>query len=83
MAASKFAYVKDFEEEKTLLKNTYIVVRIDGKGFSKFTQTHNFTKPNDDRGISLMKKCALTVMNTLTDIILAYGQSDEYSFVFK
>ena len=35
MANSKFEYVKNFEIDNTLLKNTYIVVRIDGKGFTK------------------------------------------------
>ena len=83
MANSKYQYVKDFEIEKALLKNTYIVVRIDGKGFSKFTDTHNFIKPNDERGIGLMNTAAKAVMNSFTDIIIAYGQSDEYSFVFK
>lgn len=83
MATTKFQYVKHFEQDTSLLKNTYIVIRIDGKGFSKFTDAHNFAKPNDDRGIGLMNSAALSVMNTFTEIILAYGQSDEYSFVFK
>ncbi|XP_074865604.1 putative tRNA(His) guanylyltransferase isoform X3 [Carettochelys insculpta] len=30
-----------------------------------------------------MTKCAQTVMQELEDIVMAYGQSDEYSFVFK
>ena len=36
MANSKYEYVKAFEEVKTLLPNTYIVVRIDGRGFHKY-----------------------------------------------
>ena len=36
MSKSKFEYVKDFEIHSELLKNTYIVVRIDGKGFTKY-----------------------------------------------
>jgi tRNA(His) guanylyltransferase len=56
---------------------------LDGKGFSKFTNTHNFKKPNDKRGLDLMNKCAQKVIETFSDIILAYGQSDEYSFAFK
>lgn len=35
MHNSKFAYVKEFETKERLLDNTYIVVRIDGKGFTK------------------------------------------------
>ncbi|XP_027794500.1 probable tRNA(His) guanylyltransferase isoform X2 [Marmota monax] len=30
-----------------------------------------------------MNKCAQTVMEELEDIVIAYGQSDEYSFVFR
>jgi tRNA(His) guanylyltransferase len=36
MANSKFEYVKYFEIDNKLLNNTYIVVRIDGKGFTKY-----------------------------------------------
>ena len=44
---------------------------------------HNYIKPNDDRALDLMSKAAETVMEEFKDIVLAYGQSDEYSFVFK
>ncbi len=30
-----------------------------------------------------MNLAALTVVNTFNEIFIAYGQSDEYSFVFK
>lgn len=30
-----------------------------------------------------MNKCAKVVMTEFTDIVLAYGQSDEFSFVLK
>jgi tRNA(His) guanylyltransferase len=36
MANSKYEYVKDFEREETLLRNTWVVVRIDGRGFHKY-----------------------------------------------
>ncbi|KAL4473667.1 hypothetical protein ABPG74_022531 [Tetrahymena malaccensis] len=83
MACSQYEYVKKFETYQTLLPNTYIVVRIDGKGFTKFTANHNFEKPNDKRGLDLMNKAAESVMETFNEIMLAYGQSDEFSFVFK
>lgn len=35
MANSRYEYVKAFEQSATLLPNTYIVVRIDGRGFHK------------------------------------------------
>ena len=35
MSKSKFEYVKAFEQDDSLLRNTFIVVRIDGRGFHK------------------------------------------------
>jgi len=83
MACSKFEYVKHFESQEKLLPSTYIVVRIDGKGFTKFTTAHAFEKPNDFRGISLMNKAAHVVVSTFPEIWLAYGQSDEFSFILR
>lgn len=83
MSNSKFEYVKEYETHTILLKGTYILVRIDGKAFTKFCENHGFMKPNDIRCIRLMTASALHVCQTFTEIILSYGQSDEYSFVFK
>lgn len=83
MACSRFEYVKNFEQNNSLLKNTFIVVRIDGHAFHKFTALHEYRKPNDIRGLELMNHCASTVMKEFDDIIVAYGQSDEFSFIFK
>jgi tRNA(His) guanylyltransferase len=125
--------VKNFERDEILLPNTWIVVRIDGRGFHKsvlpisalrrswpsfpqrsLTETtyfiplfgvlhihlsrslltpHNltalrlsthysFTKPNDSRALNLMNAAASAVVSSLPDICIAYGVSDEYSFVF-
>ncbi|MGH0124683.1 UNVERIFIED_CONTAM: hypothetical protein FKN15_033335 [Acipenser sinensis] len=83
MAKSKFEYVRNFEEDDTCLRNCWIVVRLDGRNFHKFAEQHSFTKPNDDRALNLMTRCAQAVMEELEDIVIAYGQSDEYSFVFQ
>ncbi|XP_064456277.1 probable tRNA(His) guanylyltransferase [Ornithodoros turicata] len=83
MAKSKFEYVRDFEVEDRCLPNCWIIVRIDGKGFHKFSDVHKFEKPNDKRALDLMTHCAQRVMKEFTEICLAYGQSDEYSFVFR
>lgn len=58
------------------------MVRVDGRGFSKFTNDHNYNKPNDIRGLSLMNQAAADVMRDWGETILAFGESDEYSFVF-
>ena len=83
MSNSKFEYVKSFENKNELLKNTYIVVRIDGKAFTKFTDAHQYKKPNEIHGIKLMVLAGLSVMESFSEIFLAYGQSDEFSFAFK
>jgi len=83
MAQSKFEYVKKFELEDRLVPNCWIVVRIDGKAFHKFSSQHNFQKPNDVRALSLMNACATEVMKEFPDVMFSFGQSDEYSFVLR
>ncbi|AET38151.1 tRNA guanylyltransferase Ecym_2419 [Eremothecium cymbalariae DBVPG len=84
MAKSRFEYVRGFESHDTLLPQTYTVVRIDGKKFHEFSDYYDFEKPNDTRALKLMNACAKNVvLKYSNDIILAYGESDEYSFVFK
>ncbi|OCT88256.1 tRNA-histidine guanylyltransferase 1-like L homeolog isoform X2 [Xenopus laevis] len=82
MAKSKFEYVRNFEVQDTCLGNCWVVVRVDGRNFHRFAEQHNFTKPNDVRALQLMNRCAQNVMEELDAICLAFGQSDEYSFVF-
>lgn len=43
---------------------------------------YNFEKPNDKRALDLMNSAAKAVVADVQDITLAYGVSDEYSFVF-
>ncbi|KAI9362057.1 tRNAHis guanylyltransferase-domain-containing protein [Zopfochytrium polystomum] len=83
MAKSKFEYVKAFEQHHTLLPETWMVVRIDGHSFHRFTSEHGFVKPNDRRALDLANQAALTVMEEFKDVQLGYGQSDEYSFLFR
>ncbi|EWC43879.1 hypothetical protein DRE_07256 [Drechslerella stenobrocha 248] len=87
MANSKFEYVRHFEAATTthLLPNTHIVIRIDGRSFHRFTTLHSFTKPNDIRALNLMNACATAVMHDLggAAISLAYGTSDEFSFLLR
>lgn len=83
MAKSRYEYVKDFEQPDHLLPGCWIVVRLDGKGFTKFADAHDFAKPNDDRALRLMDAAAVAVVREFADVRLAYGESDEYSFVFS
>ncbi|EDV20051.1 uncharacterized protein TRIADDRAFT_32525 [Trichoplax adhaerens] len=83
MAKSRYEYVKLFEQADQCLRNCWIVVRLDGRCFHKFSSQHRFKKPNDDRALNLMNHCGKAVMKEFPDIILGYGQSDEFSFIFK
>ncbi|TKA76839.1 hypothetical protein B0A55_04635 [Friedmanniomyces simplex] len=82
MANSEYGYVRNFEQGDALPPSNWIVVRIDGRGFSKLCKKYNFEKPNDRRALDLMNAVATEVVRSFVDIVLAYGQSDEYSFVF-
>ncbi|RMZ77617.1 hypothetical protein DV738_g4304, partial [Chaetothyriales sp. CBS 135597] len=82
MANSKYEYVRTFEREETLLPKTWIVIRIDGRGFHKLSKHYTFAKPNDARALGLMNAAAEHVLRSIPDIVLAYGVSDEFSFVF-
>jgi tRNA(His) guanylyltransferase len=43
---------------------------------------YSFEKPNDRRALDLMNCAAKAVVSDLSDITLAYGVSDEFSFIF-
>lgn len=84
MAKSIYEYVKAFEQPQHLLLNCWIVIRIDGRGFGKFTKDHGFIKPMDERGQLLMNHCARHVLSGFQgDVILATGHSDEFSFILR
>jgi hypothetical protein len=139
LAKSRFEYVRGFEAADALLPHCWLVVRLDGKGFTKcaptqharrlattaalapcgsratatrFSEAHGFEKPNDERALGLMNAAAQArhrskqprscprfspcayplnrafsllqaVMEELSDIMLSYGQSDEFSFVLR
>ncbi|WPH04850.1 tRNAHis guanylyltransferase [Acrodontium crateriforme] len=82
MANTEFGYVRSFEQWDALPPSNWIVVRIDGRGFTKLCKKYDFAKPNDTRAIALMNSAAEQVVRSFVDVVLAYGQSDEYSFIF-
>ncbi len=43
---------------------------------------HKFEKPNDQRALGLMDHAAKEVLREFGDARLAFGESDEYSFIF-
>ncbi|KAK4937920.1 tRNA-His guanylyltransferase [Elasticomyces elasticus] len=49
---------------------------------NRLSNHYAFTKPNDIRALDLMNKAATHVVTTIPEIVVGYGVSDEYSFVF-
>jgi tRNA(His) guanylyltransferase len=43
-----------------------------------FSEEHSFSKPNDERALRLMDHAAKDLMSEFKDIVLAFGESDEY-----
>ncbi|KAK6587869.1 hypothetical protein RS030_81318 [Cryptosporidium xiaoi] len=78
MACSKYEYIREYESPDKILKNCWFVIRVDGHSFHEFTRDHDYNKPNDKDGLDLMNRCAENVMKSLGDIVISYGQSDEY-----
>ncbi|KAF8963161.1 tRNAHis guanylyltransferase [Flammula alnicola] len=83
MANSKYAYVRKFELPDPLLPGTFMVFRLDGHSFHRFSDKHEFSKPNDIRALQLMDHAAKDVLEEYPDIILAFGESDEFSFLLR
>ncbi|KAH7884810.1 Thg1 C terminal domain-containing protein [Phlebopus sp. FC_14] len=83
MANSKYAYVRNFELPDPLLPGCFLVCRLDGHSFHRFSDEHRFTKPNDERALKLMDHAAMDVMSEYKDIVLAFGESDEFSFLLR
>lgn len=70
--------MRSFEQPDSILPNTWIVIRVDGRGFHKFSARNAFAKPNDARALRLANAAAEAVVRDLHDVVIAYGQSDEY-----
>ncbi|KAL2323769.1 hypothetical protein Fmac_028148 [Flemingia macrophylla] len=56
------------------MPSTWIVVRIDGCHFHRFSEIHEFVKPNDDRALNLTNSCAVAILEKFWEgIVFAYG----------
>jgi len=60
-----------------------MLLRLDGHSFHRFSDKHGFTKPNDIRALKLMDHAAKALMTEHPDIVLAFGESDEFRIVFS
>ena len=64
-----------------LLPGAWVVVRVDGRGFSRFTESR-FEKPFDLKFHGLMVHTAQALLQEMQGIY-AYTESDEISVLFR
>lgn len=62
-------------------QNSYVVIRLDGKNFSKFTK--QFKKPFDDDFTEMMDNTAIELCKLIQGAKFAYVQSDEISILIE
>jgi tRNA(His) guanylyltransferase len=69
--------------ETRLVRRLPVIVRIDGKRFSKYTKRLGVQKPFDPAFLEAMKGTALALVRNVTGCVLGYTQSDEISLVLR
>lgn len=63
--------------------NTYMVARLDGRGFTRLTkEVQNFERPYDEKFVDLMIETTKHLMNCGFKVIYGFTQSDEMSLLF-
>ena len=72
---------QDYEDALRLMlpRRSYVVIRIDGRGFHTFTK--NLERPYSRQLADALDQAALSLCQEMIGCRLAYGQSDEYSFL--
>ena len=46
----------------------------------RFSEVHDFEKPNDEQALNLMNSSAVAVLQEFPDVVFSYGVSDEYRY---
>lgn len=64
-----------------LPRDSYAVVRVDGKGFSKYTK--NLEQPFDAQFSRDMRETAMYLVENIDGAVFGYHQSDEISVIFS
>lgn len=75
----KYHYYRDLTDYK-LLPNSYVMVILDGRSFSKKIKKR-FKRPFDDKFIEIMNETAKYVCEKVSGCKLAYVQSDEINLI--
>jgi tRNA(His) guanylyltransferase len=73
-----------YQLDKTLMPETFIILKLDGRKFKKFCEYYNFWKPNDQLHVNLMNKCSMEIFKKYKyDALLSYSFSDEFNLAFS
>lgn len=75
--------MKEYEAayDATMMRRVPVVVRLDGKGFSRLTKRLKLEKPFDGRFLDMMADTMLSVASQVEGCVIGYTQSDEISLV--
>jgi len=75
------AYERSYDT--TVIGRLPVIVRIDGKGFSKWTKSVKADKPFDDELALCMARATEAVVIAVEGCLFGYTQSDEATFVIR
>lgn len=75
--------MKEYEQvyDAPIVRRIPVIVRIDGKGFSKYTKIIKAKKPFDEALSQAMVLTTMRVADNIEGCVFAYTQSDEASFI--
>lgn len=75
--------MKEYEAayDTSMMRRVPVVVRLDGKGFSRLTKRLKLEKPFDGRFLDMMADTMLSVASQVEGCVIGYTQSDEISLV--
>lgn len=75
--------MKEYEavSDVAMMKRVPVVVRLDGKGFSRLTKRLKLDKPFDVRFLTAMADTMVSVASKVQGCVVGYTQSDEISLV--
>lgn len=75
------AYEKAYDIK--IIKRLPVIVKADGKNFSKYTKKNNFKKPFDDVFSDAMSNAMKDTASNIEGCIFSYTQSDEITFILR
>lgn len=77
--------MKQYESDSdiTLMRRCPVVIRVDGKGFSKWTKKKKLARPFDPLLTESMQLAMKDTASNIEGCVFAYTQSDEMTFVLR